>query len=59
MSERMYGSSLSTFSLSGKFVQIVYASAAVAGGALSVRIKAVNEVVSATEKEQKSILYDE
>lgn len=59
MSERVYGSSLTPCSLSGKFVQIVYAVVAVAGGAPSVWIKAVNEVVSATEKEQKSILYDE
>ena len=44
---------------SGKLVQIEYALAAVAGGAPSVGIKAANGVVFATEKKQKSILYDE
>ncbi|GAB5568410.1 proteasome subunit alpha type-2 [Prionailurus iriomotensis] len=44
---------------SGKLVQIEYALAAVAGGAPSVGIKAANGVVLATEKKQKSILYDE
>ncbi|OWK09207.1 hypothetical protein Celaphus_00006030, partial [Cervus elaphus hippelaphus] len=42
-----------------KFVQIEYALAVVAGGAPSVGIKAANGVVLATEKKQKSILYDE
>uniref|UniRef100_A0A4W3GGE4 Proteasome subunit alpha type-2 n=1 Tax=Callorhinchus milii TaxID=7868 RepID=A0A4W3GGE4_CALMI len=44
---------------SGKLVQIEYALAAVAAGAPSVGIKASNGVVLATEKKQKSILYDE
>ncbi|OXB60136.1 hypothetical protein ASZ78_013169, partial [Callipepla squamata] len=44
---------------SGKLVQIEYALAAVAAGAPSVGIKAANGVVLATEKKQKSILYDE
>ena len=48
-----------TFSPSSKLVQIEYALAAVAGGAPSVGIKAANGVVLATEKKQKSILYDE
>lgn len=58
MSER-YSFSLTTFSPSGKLVQIEYALAAVAAGAPSVGIKATNGVVLATEKKHKSILYDE
>ncbi|XP_041371743.1 proteasome subunit alpha type-2-like [Gigantopelta aegis] len=58
MTER-YSFSLTTFSPSGKLVQIEYALAAVGAGAPSVGIKAVNGVVLATEKKQKSILYDE
>ncbi|XP_077125286.1 proteasome subunit alpha type-2 [Ranitomeya variabilis] len=59
MAERTYSFSLTTFSPSGKLVQIEYALAAVAAGAPSVGIKAANGVVLATEKKQKSILYDE
>ncbi|KAJ7418569.1 proteasome subunit alpha type-2 isoform X2 [Willisornis vidua] len=59
MAERGYSFSLTTFSPSGKLVQIEYALAAVAAGAPSVGIKAANGVVLATEKKQKSILYDE
>ena len=59
MAEHGYSFSLTTFSPSGKLVQIEYALAAVAGGAPSVGIKAANGVVLATEKKQKSILYDE
>ncbi|KAI8777964.1 proteasome subunit alpha type-2, partial [Biomphalaria glabrata] len=44
---------------SGKLVQIEYALAAVGAGAPSVGIKATNGVVLATEKKQKSVLYDE
>jgi len=58
MSER-YSFSLTTFSPSGKLVQIEYALAAVAAGAPSVGIKASNGVVLASEKKQKSVLYDE
>lgn len=58
MTER-YSFSLTTFSPSGKLVQIEYALAAVGAGAPSVGIKATNGVVLATEKKQKSILYDE
>lgn len=58
MSER-YGFSLTTFSPSGKLVQIEYALNAVAAGAPSVGIKATNGVVLATEKKQKSTLNDE
>jgi len=58
MSER-YSFSLTTFSPSGKLVQIEYALAAVAAGAPSVGIKAVNGVVVATEKKQSSVLYDD
>ncbi|TRZ00447.1 hypothetical protein DNTS_004047 [Danionella cerebrum] len=59
MAERGYNFSLTTFSPSGKLVQIEYALAAVAAAAPSVGIKASNGVVLATEKKQKSILYDE
>ncbi|KAK6182176.1 hypothetical protein SNE40_009916 [Patella caerulea] len=58
MTER-YSFSLTTFSPSGKLVQIEYALAAVSAGAPSVGIKALNGVVLATEKKQKSILYDD
>ncbi|XP_028409166.1 proteasome subunit alpha type-2-like [Dendronephthya gigantea] len=58
MAER-YSFSLTTFSPSGKLVQIEYALAAVAAGGPSVGIKATNGVVLAAEKKQKSILYDD
>jgi len=58
-SDTTYSFSLTTFSPSGKLVQIEYALAAVAGGGPSVGIKASNGVVLAAEKKQKSILYDE
>ncbi|XP_072020174.1 proteasome subunit alpha type-2-like [Amphiura filiformis] len=58
MTER-YSFSLTTFSPSGKLVQIEYALNAVAAGAPSVGIKASNGVVIATEKKHKSLLYDE
>merc|ERR1719187_650018 len=54
-----YSFSLTTFSPSGKLVQIEYALNAVAAGSPSVGIKAQNGVVLATEKKQKSLLYDE
>jgi 20S proteasome subunit alpha 2 len=56
-SER-YSFSLTTFSPSGKLVQIEYALAAVASGAPTVGIKATNGVVLASEKKHKSMLYD-
>jgi len=56
-SER-YSFSLTTFSPSGKLVQIEYALAAVATGAPTIGIKATNGVVLATEKKHKSMLYD-
>ena len=58
-SSERYSFSLTTFSPSGKLVQIEYALAAVAGGAPAVGLKAANGVVIATEKKWKSILYDE
>jgi len=58
-STERYSFSLTTFSPSGKLVQIEYALAAVASGGPSVGIKAVNGSVIAAEKKQKSILYDE
>lgn len=54
-----YSFSLTTFSPSGKLVQIEYALQAVAAGAPSMGIKAKNGVVLAVEKKQKSFLYDE
>jgi 20S proteasome subunit alpha 2 len=59
MAERYSSTSLTTFSPSGKLVQIEYALAAVAGGSPSVGIKATNGIVLAAEKKLKSILYDE
>ncbi|XP_053213723.1 proteasome subunit alpha type-2-like [Panonychus citri] len=59
MASERYSFSLTTFSPSGKLVQIEYALAAVASGANSTAIKASNGVVLATEKKQKSILYEE
>merc|ERR1712004_356829 len=57
-SER-YSFSLTTFSPSGKLVQIEYALQAVSSGAPSVGIKAVNGCVLATEKKNKSILFED
>lgn len=59
MSTERYSFSLTTFSPSGKLVQIEYALAAVSGGAPSIGIKCANGVVLATEKKHKSILNDE
>lgn len=58
MSER-YGFSLTTFSPSGKLVQIEYALNAVTAGAPSIGIKATNGVVLATEKKHKTTLNDD
>ena len=51
--------SLTTFSPSGKLVQIEYALNAVGAGATSLGIKAKNGVVIATEKKLPSALIDE
>jgi len=59
MASERYSFSLTTFSPSGKLVQIEYALNAVAAGAGSVGIKASNGVVLATEKKQKSILNED
>ncbi|CAG0916907.1 unnamed protein product [Notodromas monacha] len=59
MPSERYSFSLTTFSPSGKLVQIEYALAAVAAGAASVGIKATNGIVLATEKKHKSILYED
>lgn len=59
MSTERYSFSLTTFSPSGKLVQIEYALAAVSNGAPSIGIKCSKGVVLATEKKFKSILYDE
>ncbi|KAH9413871.1 Proteasome subunit alpha type-2 [Dermatophagoides pteronyssinus] len=59
MASERYSFSLTTFSPSGKLVQIEYALAAVAAGASSVGIKAMNGVVMATEKKTNSILTEE
>jgi 20S proteasome subunit alpha 2 len=50
--------SLTTFSPSGKLVQIEYALNAVASGKTSLGIKAVNGVILASEKKVPSILID-
>ncbi|CAD7091904.1 unnamed protein product [Hermetia illucens] len=59
MASERYSFSLTTFSPSGKLVQIEYALQAVAAGAPSVGIMASNGVVLATENKHKSYLYDE
>jgi len=59
MASERYSFSLTTFSPSGKLVQIEYALQAVSAGATSVGIKAKDGVVLATENKQKSILYEE
>jgi len=58
MSDR-YSFSLTTFSPSGKLVQIEYALNAVKQGVTSIGIKATNGVVIATEKKSPSTLVDE
>jgi len=59
MASERYSFSLTTFSPSGKLVQLEYALAAVATGAPSVAIKAKDGAVLATEKKHKSILIEE
>ncbi|PLW05697.1 hypothetical protein PCANC_05356 [Puccinia coronata f. sp. avenae] len=54
-----YSFSLTTFSPSGKLVQIEHALAAVSQGTSSLGIKASNGVVIATEKKTASILVDD
>lgn len=54
-----YSFSLTTFSPSGKLVQIEYALNAVSAGTTSLGIKATNGVVIATEKKLRSSLVDE
>ncbi|MBW0535634.1 hypothetical protein O181_075349 [Austropuccinia psidii MF-1] len=54
-----YSFSLTTFSPSGKLVQIEHALAAVAQGTSSLGIKAKNGVVIATEKKTTSVLVDD
>ncbi|VDO94325.1 unnamed protein product [Soboliphyme baturini] len=58
MTER-YSFSLTTFSPSGKLVQIEYALAAVAAGSPAVGIRGKDGVVLAAENKMKSILYEE
>lgn len=59
MGESEYSFSLTTFSPSGKLVQIEHALAAVADGPPALGIKARNGVVIATEKKIPSALVDE
>ncbi|DBB12802.1 hypothetical protein WJX82_004593 [Trebouxia sp. C0006] len=59
MGESQYSFSLTTFSPSGKLVQIEYALNAVSAGTTSLGIKATNGVVIATEKKLRSSLVDE
>ncbi len=56
---KQYSFSLTTFSPSGKLVQIEYALNAVNAGATALGIKATNGVVLATEKKLPSILIDD
>lgn len=58
MGDSQYSFSLTTFSPSGKLVQIEHALAAVNSGATSLGIKASNGVVVATEKKFPSTLMD-
>ena len=51
--------SLTTFNSSGELVQIKHALAAVQAGATSLGIRATNGVVLATEKKNKSILFED
>lgn len=59
MGESDYSFSLTTFSPSGKLVQIEYALNAVAAGATALGIKAKNGIVLATEKRMPSPLMNE
>lgn len=59
MAEGDYSFSLTTFSPSGKLVQIEYALACVAGGDPALGIKAKNGVVLATEKKVTTPLMDD
>uniref|UniRef100_A0A7S3VR73 Proteasome subunit alpha type n=1 Tax=Dunaliella tertiolecta TaxID=3047 RepID=A0A7S3VR73_DUNTE len=59
MGESQYSFSLTTFSPSGKLVQIEYALNAVQAGATSLGISASDGVVIATEKKLPSLLVDE
>lgn len=56
MGESEYSFSLTTFSPSGKLVQIEYALQAVSGGATSLGIKAKNGIVLATEKKPPALM---
>ncbi|KAJ4825732.1 hypothetical protein Tsubulata_035305 [Turnera subulata] len=59
MGDSQYSFSLTTFSPSGKLVQIEHALTAVGSGQTSLGIKAANGVVIATEKKLPSNLVDE
>lgn len=59
MAESQYSFSLTTFSPSGKLVQIEYALNAVSAGVTSLGISATDGVVIATEKKLPSVLVDE
>lgn len=59
MSDGRYSFSLTTFSPTGKLLQIEYALKAVAAGRLSLGIRAKNGVVIATDAKRSSILVDE
>ncbi|KAJ6882799.1 hypothetical protein NC651_029162 [Populus alba x Populus x berolinensis] len=59
MGDSQYSFSLTTFSPTGKLVQIEHALIAVGSGQTSLGIKAANGVVIATEKKLPSILVDE
>jgi len=56
MAERAYGGGLTTFSPSGKLIQLEYALNAVGSGATSLGLKARNGVVIATEKKVGALM---
>merc|ERR1711865_430069 len=59
MGDSAYSFSLTTFSPSGKLVQIEYALNAVSQGATALGIKAANGVIIATEKKMPTALIDD
>ncbi|KAJ6854814.1 hypothetical protein NC651_039695 [Populus alba x Populus x berolinensis] len=59
MGDSQYSFSLTSFSPTGKLVQIEHALTAVGSGQTSLGIKAANGIVIATEKKLPSILVDE
>jgi len=59
MGERHYGFSLTTFSPSGKLMQIEYALNAVRNGQPSVGLRAINGVILATENRSSTLIIED